>query len=623
MGDWRIHSSGDDTFPIHDPEPPRGSALGWLAGGALYALILLFCVRGLALAPEKSLLGGGEIEGWTWRYWWMKEMVVGAFANGPAYGLHAALTAGSYPEFGNVLDLLVLSWPLERVLGDPLYYNVKILLILFLDCAAMWWFLARVWGRGAGTWLGGLLFGLNPYFLFEVSNGRLRQAVAFTIPLFMLYLFRSWRQGDRRSTLLAGLWMGLTAAFYLYYGMFLGFFTALFVVWHLASGRRQPHAPRFLARLGVVVVVGLVVTVPFVLSYLEQARRGDLPEVAPYGTALPGLQELESPTDTLRPRDMLVASQKRFLVDSLPLDALWNPALQHALPLVAVVLALGGLGRRRGAWLWVGTFALFFALSLGPYLKVGEHAFDLPMPYGAAYRYVPSFSRLFSPIRLQVMLYFALAVLVAIRLQPRRALVAGLTAVAFLVQLEFSGVLPLPTVQLAVAPYYHLLGELPPVGLVEVPFKTGDYLEYNQTVHRQKVLWSFAEGGVPPGYPQGQLAHLARRERVRENSFVRHLEALNREPLRPQPFQDQDLQELRRLGYRLLVLHERGCYYLDPDGGEAVYFRLLEHFRKTLGEPLVETDEPVHRGLLGRRPEDVRDPSWYRMAVFALPEARR
>lgn len=625
MGEWTKGSGGDGTFPIHDPEPPRGSWLGWAAGAALYALILLFCVRGLALAPEKSLLGGGEIEGWQWRYWWMKEMIAGAFAAGPSYGLHAVLTAGSYPEFGNVLDLLVFSWPLERLLGDPLYYNAKILLILWLDCVAAWWFLGRVWGRSAGTWLGGLVFGLNPYFLFEVSNGRLRQAVAFTIPLFMLYLFRSWRSGELRATLLAGVWMGLTAAFYLYYGMFLGFFWVLFLLWHAALGRREPHAPGVPRRMLAIAVLGLLVTLPFVQSYLEKAKARDLPEVAPYGTALPSLEDLETPTDTLRPRDMMVASQKRFLVDSLPLDALWNPTLQHALPIAILALVLGGFGRRT-PWLWIATFALFLALSLGPYLKVGSEAYGLPMPYKAAYRWVPWFSRLFSPLRLQVLMYLALAVLVAIRLRTvrsRAVLLAGLGAVGLLAQLEFAGTLPLPTVQLAVAPYYHLLGDLPPVGLVEVPFKTGDYLEYNQTVHRQKVLWSFAEGGIPPGYPPGHLADLGRRERVKENTFVMHLEGLNRNPGAPPPYREEDLQELRKAGYGLLLLHERGCYYLDPERGEIVYFQLLDHFRKTLGEPLLETDEPVHYGLLGRRLADTRDPAWYRMAVFALPEARK
>ena len=624
-------SARDGSFPAPADPPPAPPGVAELLGLALYALVVLFALRGLAMAPEGSWIGGGEIEGWLWRYWWMKEIVAAAFADGGlGPGLHTLLVAGSYPEFGNVLDLQVFSWPLEVLLGAPTYYTAKILLVLVLDCAAAGWFLSRVWGRGPAAWLGGLVFGLNPYFLYEVSNGRLRQAVAFTIPLFLLELYRTWREGDLGSTLRAGLFMGLTAAFYLYYGMFLGFFWVLFLAWHLLLGRRSPHARGVVVRLLAVAALGLLVTLPFVQSYLEMAARRDLPEVVPYGTAFPSLEELTTPAGSVRPRNLLWASQKRFLVDSLPLDALWNPAGRQALPLAVLLLVFVPTGRpRRVPWLWLATLALFLALSFGPYLKLGEQGFQflgsVPMPYSLPFRWVPYFSRLFAPLRLEVMVYGALAVLACLRVRElageRRgpaAALAGLVALALVAQLESSGVLPLPTVRLGVAPYYYLLADQPPTGLVEVPFKTGDYLEYNQTVHGQKVLWSFAEGGVPPGFPPGRLALLARKEGWRQNSFVTFLEGLNRDPAHPGTWKEADRQALLGAGYRLLLLHERGCYYLDPERGERIYFRLLDHFRKTLGEPLLHTDEPAYRGLVGRRRGDGRDPAWYRMAVFRL-----
>jgi len=623
---WR-----DGTFPS---EPPAGGTGGWyglLAGWGAYSLILLLAMRSLVLAPEGSWIGGGELEGWLWRYWWMKELVTGAWmGSGPLYGLYVLLVSGSYPEFGNLLDLQVLSWPLERVLGAPDYLNAKIFLILWLDCAACWFFLSGLWGRSAGTWLGGLLFGLNSYFVYEISNGRLRQAVAFTIPLFMFYLYRCWRQGGVRPTVVAGSLLGLTAAFYHYYGMFLGFFCFLSMVWHAFLGRHQVHARGMPARMAGILAVGLLVAAPFAAFYLEEAFGPNVLEVAPYGTAFPTLEELTTEYGTVRPANLLAGSQRRFVRESLPLDALWRPLLPHALPLAGLVLAfLPWKYPRRIPWLWLGAFLGFLVLSFGPYFSLGESSrvflAGVPTPYLLLYRWVPLFSRLFAPARLEVMVFLALAVLVCLRVhdlaRTRRdlALVAVVvTTLGLGLQMELAAVLPFPTVRLAVAPYYHLLGDQPPMGLIEVPFRTGDYLEYNQTVHRQKVLGSFAQGGVPPGYPSGYQAWLAGKHADPGNSFLTHLEALNRDPARPLAYRRDDLEALVQDGYRLLILHERGCYYLDRDYGDLIYFKLLAYFRKTLGEPLVYTDEPVHSGLEGRQRAEDRDPAWYRMAVFSL-----
>ncbi len=622
----------DGTFPKEGLPGSAYSPRLWVLGGGLYLLAVLLAVRSLALAPEGSWIGGGEIEGWLWRYWWMKQLIAGAWAgSGPLYALYVTLVSGSYPEFGNLLDLQVFSWPLEILFGEPGHHNFKVVLILLANCLACWWFLSRLWGENPGSWLGGLLFGVNPYFVFEISNGRLRQAVAFAIPLFALYLYRSWRHGGGRPTLLAGLFLGLTAAFYFYYGVFLGLFCLLFLVWHVWSGRHQPHARGVLARLLGIAAIGVLFSLPFGLFYIEEAFGPNVLEVAPYGTAFPALEEMTAPQGTIRPENLLAGSQRRFLRESLPLDALWNPLLPHALPGAMLVLAFFPWGSsRRIPWLWLATFFGFLVLSFGPYLSLGESSrvflAGVPMPYLLLYRWVPLFSRLFAPGRLEVLVYLALAVLVCLRVQGLRLrrptlglLIAALAAAGMWVQMEVARILPFPTVRLGVAPYYHLLGDRPPFGLIEVPHRTGDYLEFNQTVHGQKVLGSFAQSGVPPGYPPGHQAWLAGKFEDPGNSFVIHLEALNRDPMRPAPFSRQDLHALARDGYRLLILHERGCYYLDPDRGERIFFAMLEHFRGHLGEPILHTDEPVHEGLLGRQTLDDRDPAWYRMAIFRLP----
>ena len=78
------------------------------------------------------LIGGGELGGWVWREWWhFKEIEsLDAVNMGTIGSVEALVSLGRYPETGNILDLLTLSYPLNTWFGFPANHNIKILLIL-------------------------------------------------------------------------------------------------------------------------------------------------------------------------------------------------------------------------------------------------------------------------------------------------------------------------------------------------------------------------------------------------------------------------------------------------------------------------------------------------------------
>ena len=103
-------------------------------GVVLLAYIALACaVTWPTIAHlDEVILGGGELGGWMWRIWWHSEEVdaIGQTDLGLIDRLSMLFSLGRYPETGNILDILLLSYPLESLFGSVVGHNLKVLLIL-------------------------------------------------------------------------------------------------------------------------------------------------------------------------------------------------------------------------------------------------------------------------------------------------------------------------------------------------------------------------------------------------------------------------------------------------------------------------------------------------------------
>ena len=102
------------------------------------AAVLIYLIAASAMTwpmvaqMDTQVVGGGEFGGWLWRQWWhfqeieaLSEADLGLFEH-----LRHLVGLGRYPETGNILDVLFISYPLDQMLGFPWHHNVKVLLIL-------------------------------------------------------------------------------------------------------------------------------------------------------------------------------------------------------------------------------------------------------------------------------------------------------------------------------------------------------------------------------------------------------------------------------------------------------------------------------------------------------------
>ncbi len=673
-----------------------------LAATAVFFVIAMWCMRSVLPHWHEAYAGGGELEGWLWRYWWMKRLIVGAFHHASlAYTMHVALVSGSYPQTGNVMDLQWLSMPLQAIFGSPDYYNVKIVIVLVLNALAGYWLGRILVEDWAASVLCGFVFAFGAYVLLEVETGRVRQALVFPLALYAITMVRMYSaRAPLIAAVLAGLAAGLCSSVYLYYGMCAVFITMMWLVWAgcpasvAEDGSRRARREAWRARLSygslcTVAVVGLgfsmawnasvrgvlvctflmlaalmtlivwrdgtirlqqlfvLATVAFLTSlpystwYVEQAfvRHQALPEVS-WSSTFPPLETLINPPHNVHTsNNALGNSLQRFADDSVSYDFPFNINYRRAAPVVVTVIVLGGLLLfRRRPWLWVAIMMGGYILSLGPYLRAGTYQTYLFQPGGLElpqawfFKYVPYFSRLFSPIRMEAMFLLGFAVIAAwsathifraLRLAKwQRVAFVTVVVLLSLAQMKRDGQAPLSYTVVRIPAVYRWLRHTHAAGIVELPLREGDYANYYQIFHRKRVLDGWATASLPRHFPTSYtrwLAEAPNLDQNGENSFLRFLRATNAGPTRPLlPWQPADLAALPAAGYRYAVLHERGCFICKGPDGHAQYVWMRNLLDQILGPPVKVSSEHISEHWGNTVPRDAHGLYVYEIAVYDL-----
>lgn len=646
-------------------ERARGpwAAIGWFA---LLAALLVLPAYG---DESDRILGGGELGGWLWRFWWMGTEIEALRSHVPdpwERFLHI-LSLGRFPETGNVFDLIALSWPLERLVGHPHHYNLKVFLILFTNGLAGWAYLRWRTGSRAAGLVAGTVLAANVFVFYEIQGSGLRQAILAPMALYCFAFERMLRDRTLGLAVATGVAFALTCAFYWFHGLFIFVWSLLALGGWLGSQRRGGRLS-VLPSLSLAAGLGAALTWPFLLPYVSErfadADAARLPEVQwladfPTLAALQGVPERPS-----TPAENLLSSLARVLGSSWPVDWLWNPIQLRVNPVMLALLAVGGgLALWRHNVMWLLVFVFFYALTWGPYLQwkgqfislVGDE--PVRLPYWYAFKYVPMLSRLFAPYRMGAMVIVALAVLAGVSWAAlerrwlttalrRRAALALAGALYFgqwfldppeLMGIGSNRILPLRASQVTVPDWYRRLAEEPGrFGIIELPMdKQQDLLNYFQATHGKMLLGGWANpGALPPVLrhatppsaadddPTGTLQWLATSDRMTRNAFAQALSRMGREPYRLDVPPEPALSELVDGGFRYVIVHELGCYLTEPRWGPELYARLKEQLTAALGPPTWEGVElPASPAwmLEGRPPGTAWVPSIYSPLLIREP----
>ena len=139
---------------------------------------------------DEVLLGGGELGGWLWRQWWHFEEVRALQQSelGLLAGTEALIALGRYPETGNILDILLFSYPLRNWAGFPADHNLKILLILIGNGVCGYALARSLTDSRLLSLSSGLIAIINPLVIQDINKLGLRQVVLWWLLLFPVFL---------------------------------------------------------------------------------------------------------------------------------------------------------------------------------------------------------------------------------------------------------------------------------------------------------------------------------------------------------------------------------------------------------------------------------------------------
>ena len=608
--------------------------LGLLAAIAISFLATVAITWPMVNYFNEVVLGGGELGGWLWRYQWHYTALEGLVASdlGPIDRWLSFVGLGRYPETGNILDVLAISYPMEQIFGFPGSYNAKILIILTLNGVSAYALARYFSGSIAAALAASTIAVVNPLTLLEVQGCGLRQAVLWWILLYPALLDRALRRRTLASGLLAGACFGLAGAWYWFYGLFTGIFTLLWVIKTMVTERRRLRPGSLLRALGGVALGIVAGAGPFILAYtlrepgaMEANTDADKPLLPEMTFFLPYPSYDTVSHAPLRPQtyaDNVLASINRTIGSSWSATYPVDPRVNFALPLTIVGLGvLPALARRR-SWGWLSVWLFFYLGTLGPFLRIGdgdarevfrlEGGYIIRMPFTWMFQFIPGMSRMFAPYRLASYLVVASVVLVALAVArlPFRTWFVPLIVVATVAQpmvrwgrgavnegggdaREFRS--PLKANRIRVPAYYDEIDRTALTGIVELPLdQQQDLLYYYQIHHQQKVYRSWASpGAIPPflrvkgtgGEPGARLRYLARPDIV-AGAVPKLFEELSRHPLTtdPAPLTPESWAKwAKSANYQRIVVHERGYFLVDPSQGARLYAAAVERIGTQLG----------------------------------------
>lgn len=283
-----------------------------------------------------------------------------------------------------IFFLGLLSSLLSFVFSWVTIYNI-LLLLAFWGIGYFTYCLARNAGLEKNiAIISGLSFQMSPWTYANVLS---HLFVLWAVCGFILYaialtsIISATKNQERvpwRYYLLGSFGFFLTFTTYVYFTIFIAIFSALVVIWY---GRKSLKTwSMFLKNMFKLALLSIILVCPFLLiifCYLHKA----------------GTEALAVPLSLANKWSVDLVSY--FLPSEFnPIFKSWvfpikqnfsgNVAIQSAF-INPVILLFGVLGllnsKNKIKSLWFLVFLLFFSLSLGPFLKINGHTYNLPLPY--------------------------------------------------------------------------------------------------------------------------------------------------------------------------------------------------------------------------------------------------
>ena len=403
--------SASRTAQGAERDPSR--AAPWIAAAVSLALAVALTWPA-AISPGAVLIGhpGDDVWNHVWGYAWVADRLgEGAL---PSHTDLLAWPAGGSLYFIDTAQAVALA-PLTWLWGAAVAYNAAMILGIAGSAFAAWLLARRVCGAPWPAALAAVIYGASPHLMGQAYNGISETVAAWGFPLALWAAHALLEAPGPRAALRLGL-AGAAAALVSWYG---GLFAAIGAgVLMLHAVVRAPRvAVRALPWAALAGVLALVAVSPALWAFRETLEAPDALVT----------RDLDFVTASLTQHNLTdaLAMVKPGRVPSPDLKALFGEDLVIIVYLGLVGLGAAALGLARGrrgeVAPWVAIAAVFFVLSLGPYLYWdGQHPLidgrKIPLPFLPLFDALPLLSRVSHPFRFVQGVGLAVGVLAAVGL---------------------------------------------------------------------------------------------------------------------------------------------------------------------------------------------------------------
>ena len=481
--------------------------------GSYCAILLAFFGLGVGITwPLATRLTGWLPDGTDtllhyWNGWWVWRAL--RHGQSPYYTRYLFYPAGISLVYNNFAWLHILPWgALEPLVGGIAAYNLTFLVHLALCGFAAFLLIYELTGDRRAAFLAGLIYQCWPYRISQPSHPNLIST--WGIPIFLLFLTRTIRQGRWRDGLATGLSLALVG--YTRWQMLIpasmvgGIYLAFTLPGNMNWRRMQA-----LLLAGALTIIALA---PAVLLFAHEWRTSpaDLIIESEEATMQTDLLAYLTPPGS----HPVLGAFTRPVYARYYADRGSRAGLSPYIGATALFLLLVGVRRtcRRDSLPWVVVGLMLVALALGPTLRVNGQLYPaMPMPYNLAARlFVVRLMR--EPDRFNMFLALPFAVLSAYGIvhllsQAQRrggwAPVAMLCLVGGAILFEYLP-LPFPLQSAQASEFYNQLaaepGEFAVLDVPLDPYKSKPYM-FAQVTHQRPILL-----GHSSRYPQGAFHYL-------------------------------------------------------------------------------------------------------------------
>lgn len=456
---------------------------GTVVFAAFAYLILVLLLTYPAILHLSDRLIGNNIDNWIyyWNNWWIGR----AIADGQSWFTTEMIffpQGTSLLAHSHSLISSVLAWLLEPLTGPVAAFNLVWLWGLWVGAWGMFLLVQELTRQPLAAFIAGFVFAFAPYHLTQYL-AHMHLGSIHWWPFYILFLWRSLRQPTWVNGVLAGFFLALTFWSGFQLAVFLGLWTAVYLVWWGWSERPVPwkKASQQLLLLGGVA---LLLSLPIVWPILN-----NLPELI--GTAAEVDESIIKQTDLLAyvvpPTYQPLWGERMVpIYQTFRVNQAFMPYFGVGV-LLLCLLAIWKQWQKARFWVWSGL--VWLVLAAGSQLRFNGTVYEaIQLPYTLIKSIFP-ISAIRTPERFNLLLVLSMAVLAGLALawlwqQRQRYWAVPLLGIVLLFDYLPT---PLPMWELPPSsPYLAQFAQVDPeAGVVNIPmgYDLAKLLLYYQTLH--------------------------------------------------------------------------------------------------------------------------------------------